>query len=162
MKFRLVNGTDTDFRAGIFLAKEAHSNTVFRDIVFSEEKARTIFESAINRPDRNGLIYATPNVDAPLQENGLYGFASVRAGEYFLGSGGLIATVQTLNVSDKISGTLLGGKVSIGLVKALRHWANARGCEHLLIHVTNGVDAARSDGFFRRLGFKTVGGNYVD
>ncbi|MES0884462.1 hypothetical protein [Roseibium sp. SCP14] len=157
---RLVNGSEEDYRAGIHLAHEAHQDTIFRDIPFSEDKARAIIDRALAQPDRNGLIYAVSGSDIPLSEDGLYGFASVHAGEYFLGTGTLIATVQTLNVSQRLSGTLLGGNVALRLVQAVRHWAKTRNCEHLLVHVTNGVDVEEADRFFRRCGMKTIGGNY--
>ncbi|WP_282046562.1 hypothetical protein [Roseibium album] len=162
MVVRLADGSDADYRAGVYLAREAHQNTIFRDIPFSEAKARAIFDKAMANPGRFGLIYAVPGGGEPLAEDGLYGFASVHAGEYFLGSGTLIATVQTLNISRNLSGKMLGGKVALRLTQAIRQWAKERRCSHILVHVTNGMSAAESDQFFRRCGLKTVGGNYVE
>jgi len=160
VKIRLVNGSESDCRAGVYLAREAHRRTIFRDIAFSEAKARTIYDKAVRQPERCGLIYAVPGADEPLAEDGLLGFASVHAGEHFLGEGTLIATVQTLNISQRLSGTLLGGKVALRLVQAVRHWAKTRNCAHLMVHVTNGDNAEDADRFFRRCGMVTVGGNY--
>lgn len=160
IKLRLADGSETDCRAGIHLAREAHLRTIFRDIPFLEAKARAIFDEAIVAPERFGLIYVVPSADEPLTEDGLLGFASVQAGEHFLGSGTLIATVQTLNISQKLTGTLLGGKVALRLVQAVRDWAKERGCAHLMVHVTNGENAEDADRFFRRCGMVTVGGNY--
>jgi len=162
VKIRLADGSESDCRAGVFLAREAHQRTIFRDIAFSEDKARAIFDKAVNESNRFGLIYAAPGADEPLAEDGLLGFASVQAGEHFLGQGTLIATVQTLNISQKLSGTLLGGKVALRLVQAVRHWAKTRNCAHLMVHVTHGENAEAADKFFRRCGMLTVGGNYVD
>ncbi|MBG6163790.1 GNAT superfamily N-acetyltransferase [Labrenzia sp. EL_195] len=161
MVVRLADGSEADYRAGVYLAREAHRNTIFRDIPFSEAKARAIFDKAMAQPNRFGLIYAVPGGGGPLAEDGLYGFGSVHAGEYFLGSGTLIATVQTLNISRNLSGKLLGGKVALRLMKAIRLWAKERGCSHILVHVTNGMSVSESDQFFRRCGLNTVGGNYV-
>ncbi|WP_152502797.1 GNAT family N-acetyltransferase [Labrenzia sp. THAF82] len=161
MTVRLANGSESDCRAGVFLAQEAHRNTIFRDIPFSEDKARAVFEKAIAEPGRFGLIYAVPSDDELLSEDGLHGFASVHAGEYFLGTGALIATVQTLNISRRLTGTMLGGKVALRLVQAVRHWAKERGCAHFMVHVTNGDNAEEADRFFRRCGMVTVGGNYL-
>ncbi|ERP96705.1 hypothetical protein Q669_27370 [Labrenzia sp. C1B10] len=111
-------------------------------------------------PERVGLIYAAPGVDKPLVEDGLFGFASVQTGEHFLGTGMLIATVQTLNISQKLTDTLLGGKVALRLVHAVRHWANTLGCAHVMVHVTNGENAEDADQFFWRCGMVTIGGNY--
>lgn len=161
MVVRLADGSEADYRAGVYLAREAHQNTIFRDIPFSEEKARAIFEKATAQPNRFGLIYAVPG-GRTLAEDGLYGFASVHAGEYFLGSGTLIATVQTLNISGSLSGKMLGGKVALRLMQAIRKWAKARRCSYILVHVTNGMSASESDQFFRRCGMATVGGNYFE
>jgi hypothetical protein len=162
MIVRLADGSEADWQAAHYLAREAHLNTIFRDIPFAEEKARAIYDRACKDPDRFGLIFAAPNSSEPLKQESLYGFAAIHAGEYFLGKGTLIATVQTLNVSQKLSGTLLGGKVALRLVKAVRHWAKTRNCAHLMVHVTNGVNALEADEFFRRCEMKTVGGNYLD
>jgi len=161
VKIRLVNGSVSDCRAGVYLAREAHHRTIFRDIAFSEDKARAIFDKAVHQPERCGLIYAVPGADEALAEDRLLGFASVHAGEHFLGEGTLIATVQTLNISQRLAGTLLGGKVALRLVQAVRHWAKVRNCAHLMVHVTNGDNAEDADRFFRRCGMVTVGGNYV-
>ncbi|MET1414722.1 hypothetical protein ABVF61_20795 [Roseibium sp. HPY-6] len=56
MVVRLADGSEADYRAGVYLAREAHQNTIFRDIPFSEEKARTIFEKATAQPNRFGLL----------------------------------------------------------------------------------------------------------
>jgi hypothetical protein len=157
----LASGSEADWQAACYLAREAHQNTIFRDIPFAEDKARAIYDRACKDPDRFGLIFAAPNTSEPLKPDSLYGFAAIHAGEYFLGKGTLIATVQTLNMSQKLSGTLLGGKVALRLLKAVRHWAKTRKCEHLMVHVTNGVDAQEADELFRRCGMKTVGGNYL-
>ncbi|MFN3253835.1 hypothetical protein [Roseibium album] len=161
MVVRLADDSEADYCAGVYLARESHQNTIFRDIPFSEEKAHAIFDKATAQPNRFGLIYAVPSGGGSLAEDGLYGFASVHAGEYFLGSGTLVATVQTLNISRNLSGKLLGGKVALRLMKAIRLWAKERGCSHILVHVTNGMSVSESDQFFRRCGLNTVGGNYV-
>ncbi|MCR9284781.1 MAG: hypothetical protein NXH99_24020 [Rhodobacteraceae bacterium] len=70
--------------------------------------------------------------------------------------GNLIATVQTLNISQKLTGALLGGKVALSLVHAVRHWANTRGCAHVMVHVTNGENAENAHWIFRRSGPVTI------
>ncbi|TYC78818.1 hypothetical protein FMN63_02845 [Stappia sp. BW2] len=63
VKLRLADGSETDCRAEIHLAREAHLRTIFRDIPFSEAKARAIFDKAIVEPERFGLINAVPGPD---------------------------------------------------------------------------------------------------
>jgi hypothetical protein len=58
VKLRLADGSESDCRAGIHLAREAHLRTIFRDIAFSETKARAIFDKAMAEPERFGLRYA--------------------------------------------------------------------------------------------------------
>jgi len=94
-------------------------------------------------------------------DGALAGFAYVQAGEYFLSEGDLVATVLTLNVARDLARTPLGGRVALRLVAAVRQWAGARGCTHLLVHATGGIDPSGTDRFLRRCGFKVVGGNYV-
>jgi len=60
VKLRLADGSESDCRAGIHLAREAHFRTIFRDIPFSEAKARAIFDKAVRQNERFGLIYAVP------------------------------------------------------------------------------------------------------
>ena len=59
MTVRLAVDTAGDFRAGLALAEAMHRRTVFRDIPFSEKKARALFDRALADPARFGLIYAT-------------------------------------------------------------------------------------------------------
>ncbi len=68
--------------------------------------------------------------------------------------------VQTLNISQKLTGTLLGGKVALRIVHAVRHWANTLGCAHVMVHVTNGENAGDAEQLFRRCGMVTIGENY--
>ncbi len=77
-----------------------------------------------------------------------------------VGNGILIATVQTLNISQKLTGTLLGSKVALRIVHAIRRWANTLGCAHVMVHVTNGENAGDAEQLFRRCGMVTIGGNY--
>ena len=168
VRLRLARDTEADFRAGLALARELHDQTLFREMAFSETKARALFRRALTRPDRAGLIYAeAPDLAATRSAPGasddvvLAGFAFVQAGEYFLSEGDLVATVLTLNVTRNLVRTPLGGRVALRLVAAMRRWAEARACQHLFVHATGGIDPARADHFFRRCGFKVIGGNYV-
>lgn len=154
---RLARDTEADFAAAFDLVKDAHERTIFRDIPFSERKARALFDKVIQQPDQHGLLLAMlAEVEKPV------GFASLNAGEYFLGEGSLVCSVTGLYYNSSLSGTMLAGKVALRLMQAVRQWAKERRCGHILVHVTNGMSAAQSDQFFRRFGLKVVGGNYVE
>ncbi|MEM5585973.1 hypothetical protein WNZ15_26235 [Roseibium sp. AS2] len=79
VKLRLADGSETDCRAGIHLARGAHRHTVFRGIPFSEDKARAIFDKAVTQPERFELIFAVPGADEPLTEEGIYRSYALRA-----------------------------------------------------------------------------------
>jgi len=72
VKIRLADGSESDCRAWVFPAREAHQTTIFRDIAFSEKKARAIYERAVRQPERYGLVYAVPGVVEPLAKDGLF------------------------------------------------------------------------------------------
>nr|WP_306030107.1 hypothetical protein [Stappia sp. MMSF_3263] len=95
------------------------------------------------------------------EPTGLAGFAYVQTGEHFLAGGNLIATVLAIGIAPRVAAAQLGGRVALRLVKALRQWSTRRGCKHLLVHATGGIEPARTDRFFRRCGFKVSGGNYM-
>lgn len=156
VKIRLAENTEADFQAGMRIVRDVHARTIFSDIPVSEKKARAIFERALKDPDRFGIICAVPGDGRPE----IYGFASIHAGEYFLGEGTLVATVQALVVAPELAGTLLNGKVALRLFQGVRHWAKTRNCAHLLVHATAGLEPKASDRFFRRCGMKVAGGNY--
>ncbi len=154
---RLARDSEADFTAAFDLVRDAHERTIFRDIPFSERKARALFDKVVRQPDQHGLLLATLN-----EEEKPVGFASLNAGEYFLGEGALVCSVTGLYYSGSLTGSMLAGKVALRLMQAIRQWAKERRCSHILVHVTNGMSAAESDQFFRRCGLKTVGGNYVE
>ncbi|WP_103225277.1 hypothetical protein [Roseibium marinum] len=66
VKPRLADGSETDCRAGIHLAREVHLKTIFRDIAFSEGKARAIFDKAVAQPEgffrRCGMVTVAENI----------------------------------------------------------------------------------------------------
>lgn len=154
---RLARDNEVDFAAAYGLVKDAHERTIFQDIPFSDRKARALFDKVVRQPDQHGLLLATLS-----KEETPVGFASLNAGEYFLGEGSLVCSVTGLYYDSALSGSMLAGKVALRLMQATRQWAKERQCSHLIVHVTNGMSAARSDQFFRRCGLTTVGGNYVD
>ena len=107
-----------------------------------------------------GKVTGTPGIGIGIYERSTDEDSLIFRGIAAVSGGNLIATVQTLNISQKLTGALLGGKVALRLVHAVRHWANTRGCAHVMVHVTNGENAEDADQFFWRCGMVTIGGNY--
>jgi len=46
-------------------------------------------------------------------------------------------------------------------LRAVQRWSVQNGAKDLHVNVTTGIDAARTDQFLRRIGFRQTGGNYV-
>lgn len=86
----------------------------------------------------------------------LVGMAVVVLGDYFFSSV-RTATVQLLYVAP----TARGGPAAVRLLRAIRRWAAANGARDLHVNVTTGIEAARTDRFLRKMGFRQTGGNYV-
>ena len=60
VRLRLARDTEANFQKGLALARNLHAQTLFRDLAFSEAKARALFQRVFARPDKAGLIYAEP------------------------------------------------------------------------------------------------------
>lgn len=65
------------------------------------------------------------------------------------------------SASRSIRDTLLGGRVTLKLMRIVTDWAKAQGALELHMHSTSGITPQRTDGMLRRLGFRTYGGSYV-
>ena len=63
--------------------------------------------------------------------------------------------------SDPIFPDHRGSRAAILLLKALRRWAHEAGAADLHVNNTTAIDAARTDKFLRKMGFRQTGGNYV-
>lgn len=58
-------------------------------------------------------------------------------------------------------GGLGGGKAALGLLMGVETWSKARGAREVLLHVTSGVDLARTHKLAKRAGFQLIGGSYA-
>jgi hypothetical protein len=138
----------------ISLAREAHDESRFSYIKFSDAKVRKITKSALQNNKQQAILMVAKG-DRPI------GFASCSIGEYHIGEGAFISTIHNMNVSQSFRSTLAGGRAALGLLKGIETWSKARGAIEVLFHVTSDVDLARSHKFSKRIGFKFVGGSYV-
>ena len=136
------------------MARAAHEESVFSFVAFDEAKARRLGMRALERPDRHGALLAWHR-DQPA------GFLPCSAGEYMIGSGALLVTIQALYVDPGLRRCLFGGRAAIGLLAGARSWARARKATVLLMHVTSGVAAARKHRMVRRSKGDHGRGNYV-
>ncbi|MCF6327508.1 MAG: GNAT family N-acetyltransferase [Devosiaceae bacterium] len=145
--------TQEDVVRLIGLATEAHAESRFSHLEFSEEKYFRAYSSVIGS-DNKVAFFVCYN-GRPV------GVTGATVGEHFLGNGGRMATAFTVYVSEEIRRTFLGGKVAVRLVRLLADWANIQNADELHIMSTAGIVPQRTDKFFKKLGFVTYGGNYV-
>jgi hypothetical protein len=153
LQFRMANAA-TDIPALIELAREAHTESRFGYIPFSEAKVRKIVATALKDEKRHGIMVV-------LRGDDLVGAASCSVGEFHIGTGVLLTTIHNINVKRKERASLSGGRVALGLFKGIETWSKARGAEEILFHVTSGVDLARIHKLAKRMGYQFVGGSYA-
>ena len=136
------------------ICRLAHEEGAFRDIPFSEDKVRRLAaQSRDPSGNRLGLV--------AVFDGRVAGLALAVLGDYFIGQDARITTVQAVILDPAIRSSLLGGKVTFRLVRTVMRWSEAAGAVKVMIHNTSGVRISEADRFFRKLGFRTLGGNYV-
>lgn len=144
----------SDLPAIVALAREAHEESRFGYIPFSDKKVRKIAMAAFKDQKRHAVMLALKN-KIPV------GFLYCSVGEYHIGTGVLLTTIHNMNVSRSIRASLSGGRVALGLFKGVETWSKARGAKEILFHVTSDVDLARAHKLAKRIGYKFVGGSYA-
>lgn len=136
------------------LVEEYHRESRYGHIPFSEQKFRQLFLQMLNNPD--------DTLGAYVRHGGIVaGALQASVGDYYLGEGGRLVTVLGLYVPQSIRDTLLGGRVTLKLVRIVTDWAKAQRALELHMHSTSGIAPQRTDRMLRRLGFRTFGGSYV-
>lgn len=148
MKIRFA--TQEDIPALVEVGRRIHAETRFKQFAF--------------RPDR-----VAENLAAVIKDTrGVHCFlvAEDSAG---LAVGGLLGSIERHLFSDQFVATLIDLVVlpdkrmsgaGLRLMLAFRQWAENRGAGEVNAGVSSGVALERMDRFFRRLGFRFIGGNY--
>jgi len=136
------------------LTDELMLESRFRSNAPNSSKQLKLLEKVVSSPKTHVLITAKLG-SVPI------GFVFCSAGEFFAGGGQVISTIHALYVRKRYRDTLVGGRAALRMVSSIVRWARARNSAELMIHVTSGVDLERTDKFLRRLGFRTIGANYV-
>ncbi len=151
--FRLVK-PDDNHEALLDLAAVGHGESRFGYIPFSRDKARKILGQALAEEKRHLIAVAEVRGRAE-------GFVFASVGEYHVGEGVLIVTINAIYTSQSLRTSLLGGKAALGLFRAVALWARGIGAREILLHATSGISAERVGRSVERLGFVQAGGSYV-
>ena len=153
-RIKISKATQQDQSQIMELARRDHEESVFGELPFTETKFVKQFDKSIEQPGRFLTLKAELN-------GKVVGFLYCHLGEYFIAEGDLLANVNVLFVDPSVRQGLTGGRVALLLIKAVSRWAQKQGARFLLFYVTSGVSVSNSDRLFRKLGMKTLGGNYM-
>lgn len=139
---------EADLAAMLDLGRVLHAESRYR--------AYPLDEARLLAAGRMGLAKGNPGLILAERDGQLIGMAVVVAGAHFF-SAAKAATVQLIYVHPDHR----GGRAVVLLLRALRRWAAEAGAADPHINSTTAIDAARTDRFLRRMGFRQTGGNYV-
>ena len=153
LSFRLVDLTYPS-DALLDLVEAAHRESRFGDIPFSRDKARRLLDAALTQGAHH--LIAVAEVRGRPQ-----GFVFSSVGEYLVGTGALIVTINAVYTSKALRRSLLGGRVAVGLFRSVGRWSRGIGAREILLHVTSGISVERSGRTISRLGFVSAGQSYV-
>lgn len=154
LSYRLITRDSPNHEALLDLVQAAHEESRFGYIPFSRDKARRVMVQALTEGARH-LIAVAEIRGRP------EGFVFASVGEYLVGTGALIVTVNAIYTSRNLRGSLLGGRTALGLFRAVARWSKGIGAREILLHATSGIGGARTLRTIDRIGFKLVGGTYV-
>jgi len=152
VKLRFASSLD-DIGSTVALARAVHAESAWSDYEFLPERRERFLARAIEQPQKYCLIIAerdTKPVGLP--------FASVE-GIYHCDA--TVASCLGVAVDPALRRGLAGGGIAIKLIHGFKRWAGERGAQAISLHVTSGMEMARTDKLLRRLGFQQTGGNYL-
>jgi L-amino acid N-acyltransferase YncA len=154
LSWRIVTRTSDNLESLLDLAEAGHAESRFGDLPFSRDKARKQLMNALENDSR--YLVAVAELNGKVE-----GFVAASAGEYWIATGALIVTVNTIYTSRHLRTSLLGGRAAVVLFRGVAKWAKGIGAREILVHVTGGIDETRAGRTMKRLGFREVGGSYV-
>ncbi|MFV1528507.1 MULTISPECIES: GNAT family N-acetyltransferase [unclassified Phaeobacter] len=153
LTYRVVS-SDDDIPAIARIAQEAHEESRYRDIPFSEDKVRKLVQRA--------LVDGAPQIVLlALKGEVPVGLAACTVGEFHIGTDVRIASINTIAVSRRVRSSLGGGRIALALIQGLHRWAKAQNAREVSLHITSGVDLPRAHKLAVRLGYELTGGSYA-
>lgn len=133
--------TTEDVKHCIDLGREMHSESVYRNLDFNEDKLWAIWEQHVQHPN----MYCMRVAD---QDGEIIGaFVGLRF-EHFFGHD-LCSSDLILYVTPEHR----GGTAAPRLVKEYERWATSMGVKEIQIGVSTGVTVDRTAALFQKLGF---------
>lgn len=152
LRFRMAD--IGDIPALIQLAHEAHAESRFGYIPFSEAKVLKVATAALKDEKRHAIMVA-------FRDDYLVGATSCSIGEFHIGTDVLLTTIHNINVRREERARLSGGRAALGLFKGVETWSRARGAREVLFQITSGIDLGRAHKLARHMGYQFIGGSYA-
>lgn len=136
------------------LAREALAESRFSYFDFAPDKFGKLARVASSDVGRHGVLAAKVGGEP-------VGFVYCTLGGLAIGNGPMITTVTMFFVDSQKRESLLGGKISYGLLAGLESWTRARGGREIIFHANFGSVSERVHRFLKKRGYETVGGSYA-
>ena len=140
------------------ISEEFHGRSHYAHIPFSHKKRDDFIAPALERGADKALIICEYSETGDPANARVMGASFCGVGEYMFGFDYLICTVYAFYVREDMK-SLLRGKAAIGLLRSIKAWAKAKNAGEVMVHVT--ADTIQHDRFWRKVGAKVLGGNYV-
>lgn len=135
-----------DIAARVELNRRAHEE-IGDGLPFDDGMVRRFYERRVRKPEQCVL-------QAELKGEMIGGLTGQVAPHFHCPALG--ASLLGVYVLSEHRGSL----AAVKLLHGFKRWAKERGAVRIYVGVTSGIDIARTDRLFRRLGFRMTGGNY--
>lgn len=134
------------------LGKRFHASTRFRQFEYKPALVERTLAQLIARKEEGKYVFFVAEDSSGQAIGCLIGCL-----EGYIFSDRPIATLVHFDVLPE---KRMGG-AALRLLSAFRKWAENRGVMELCVGVSSGENLEKLDRFFKRLGFRAIGGNYA-
>lgn len=113
------------------LAEEYHRESRYGHIPFSERKFKKHFLHTLDNPDDTPGVFIRHGTE-------VVGLLQANVGDHYLGEGGRMVTVLTFYIPRRVRETMLGGRITLKMMRILTDWAKAQRALEIHMHSTSG------------------------
>jgi GNAT superfamily N-acetyltransferase len=143
---RVRHATRWDIPRIVQLATVAFAEARYGRYAFNAEKAERMILDSIDNDDIAVLVVEHDSIGAP------FGFLAGIVTEHYFAD-----TIYATNIALYVSPNRRGSRAAYRLVREFERVARAKGASEIMLGVTSGVGARRTERFYNALGYSTVG-----
>lgn len=137
--------TPDDVEGLITIGHDLHQEGLFKTIRYSEDKLRSLASAVFENPETYRVLIAE-------RDNQAVGFMVGYVSEYWF-SDETFAADLILYVTPQHR----GGSAALRMLLAFEKWATAQGVSEIRLGISTGIDPTKTESFYRKLGYSTVG-----